>query len=74
MKLLPVIFERNEADFGAIAGQYGEKIQRNCSQKEPKEQDKINFRQALNYSRSKLNIYPGKNQWFFGEIVDHILL
>jgi hypothetical protein len=46
MKLLPVIFERNEADFGAIAGHYGEKIQRNCSQKEPKEQDKINFRQA----------------------------
>jgi len=33
MKLLPVIFERNEADFGAIAGHYGEKIQRNCSQK-----------------------------------------
>jgi hypothetical protein len=46
MKLLPIIFERNEADFGAIAGQYGEKIQRNCSQKGPKEQDKINFRQA----------------------------
>ena len=46
MKLLPVIFERNEADFGTIAGHYGEKIQRNCSQKEPKEQDKINFRQA----------------------------
>ncbi len=33
MKLLPVIFERNEADFGAIAEHYGEKIQRNCSQK-----------------------------------------
>jgi hypothetical protein len=46
MKLLPVIFERNKTDFGAIAGHYGEKIQRNCSQKEPKEQDKINFRQA----------------------------
>jgi hypothetical protein len=46
MKLLPVIFERNEADFGTIAGHYGEKIQRNGSQKEPKEQDKINFRQA----------------------------
>ncbi|MFN8406060.1 MAG: hypothetical protein U0X71_01095 [Sphingobacteriaceae bacterium] len=46
MKPLPVIFERNEADFGAIAGHHGEKIQRNCSQKEPKEQDKINFRQA----------------------------
>jgi hypothetical protein len=46
MKLLPVIFERNEADFGAIAGHYGEKIQRNCSQKEPKEQNKINFRQS----------------------------
>jgi len=26
MKPLPVIFERNEADFGAIAEQYGEKI------------------------------------------------
>ncbi len=46
MKLLPVIFERNEAYFGAIAGRYGEKIQRNCSQKEPKEQNKINFRQS----------------------------
>ncbi len=49
MKLLPVIFERNDANFGAIAGQYGEKIQRNCSQKEPKKQDKIYFRQAHNY-------------------------
>ena len=47
MKLLPVIFERNKADFGAIAGHYDEKIQRNCSQKEPKEQNKINFKQAL---------------------------
>jgi hypothetical protein len=46
MTLLLVIFERNEADFGSIAGHYGEKNQRNCSQKEPKEQDKINFRQA----------------------------
>jgi hypothetical protein len=46
MKLLPVIFERNKTDFGAIAGHYGEKIQRNCSQKEPKEQDKIKFRKA----------------------------
>jgi hypothetical protein len=26
MKLLPVIFEPNEADFGAVAEQYGEKI------------------------------------------------
>jgi len=26
MKQLPVIFERNEADFGAIAEHYGEKI------------------------------------------------
>ncbi len=41
MKLLPVIFERNEAYFGAIAGHYGEKIQRNCNQKGPKERNKI---------------------------------
>jgi hypothetical protein len=29
-------------EFGAIAGLYGEKIKRNCSQKEPKERNKIN--------------------------------
>ena len=37
MKLLPIIFERDEASLGAIAGHYGQKIQRNCSQKESKE-------------------------------------
>ncbi|MFN8405850.1 MAG: hypothetical protein U0X71_00020 [Sphingobacteriaceae bacterium] len=53
MKQLPIIFERNEVDFGAITGHYGEKIQRNCNQKEPKEQDKINFRQAHHIHESQ---------------------
>jgi len=36
MKLLPVIFERNEADFGAIAGEYGEKSNEIAAKKNQK--------------------------------------